>query len=209
MAKYLLLVIIFLYQNISYAQNNITINNYGFFIVQNGIAREINTHHEIGITSFWENYLYFEGETTIGFSIYNIENGAISDWILGHGIQFIKENDLIVYVWLSSHNGPNQGYWIYTFDPVTLILKNEARLYERPFPDLQMSSYLYLENYLQRTRIEIINERLYRYIGENYYLDINFGHIIDLSGRYMNYRVNGGVNNIFILKIQRINPIFK
>jgi hypothetical protein len=67
-----------------------------------------------------------------------------------------------------------------------------------------MSSYFYNGEYLQRTIEEKKSDRLYRYRGDNFYLDINYGPDIDLTGNYLDYLVNGGKDNIFIVRIHKV-----
>jgi hypothetical protein len=174
--------------------------------VQNGAIKEIHTQYEVRISAFWEKYLILWGESIVGCCIYNMETEIISDWIWGVVVQLEKEKNLIVNVWLSSINRPNDGDWIYIYDPDTLILKNKVKLHEDPFPDLQMTSFLYGEKFLQRTTEEIIGDRLYRYKGENFYLDINYGANIDLTGKYLYYPVSGGIENIFIVRVHKVLP---
>jgi hypothetical protein len=199
--------ILLLLFNTLYAQDRVTINDYGVYLVQNGAIKEIHTQYEVRTSAFWGKYIILEGESIIGACIYNMETETISDWIWGSVVQLENGEGLIVYVWLKDHGGPNGSDWIYTYDPDTLVLKNEVELHEEPFPDLQMTSYLYYgEKFLQRTKEEIIGDRLYRYKGENFYLDINYGANIDLTGKYLYYPVSGGIENIFIVRVHKVLP---
>ena len=200
--------ILFLLFNTLYAQDRIDINDYGVYLIQNGAIKKIHTQYEVRTSAFWGKYIIFEGESIIGCCIYNMETETISDWIWSHIRQLEKEDDdLVIYVWPEWNIDRNKGHWKYIYNPDTLVLKNEVELHEEPFPDLQMASYLYYgEKFLQRTTEEIIGDRLYRYKGENFYLDINYGSNIDLTGKYLYYPVSGGIENIFNVIVHKVLP---
>jgi hypothetical protein len=200
--------VLFICTNVVHAQNRISFNKYGTYLVQSGMVTEIHTEYETRGAYFWENYLVLEGESTLGCCIYNMVTQELSNWIWGTVMQIERENNLKVYIYLDPH--PNRGYWIFEFEYDTLEIKNRDRLNERPFPDLQQSSYLfdvYGEGiYKQRTTEEKINVRLYRYRGKNFYLDIGYGPDIDLTGKYWDYLVDGGRDNIFVVSLHKVLP---
>lgn len=197
------------------AQSRINLNEYGIYLVQNGFIKKINISPieldftYFGFTAFWGNYLIINDTGLGGAIIYNIETGAISNPIRrdqrGGLIRYLEnQNNLIAYITLHDRG----GWWKYEYNYNTLELINEIELYERPFPNLQRSSFLSDFNdgniYNQRTTEERINDRVYRYRGSNFYLDIHYGHNIDLSGAYVPINVIGGRNNMFFVKIQKI-----
>ena len=207
MGKIFAFVMIFISTYAMNAQDSVSFNEYGIYLVQNGVTKEIHTENDDVIMAayFWENYLILEG-LSIVFYIYNIETGSMSNCIYGTIIKLERESNLVAYISVDQN-----GYWTYEFEYDTLELTGEVRLDRRPFPDLQeLPSYFYADmdkenNYWHETVKETINDRSYRYRGERFYLDVHYGPNIDLTGKYFEYRVLGGKNNnIFIIIMQPI-----
>jgi hypothetical protein len=213
----LIFSILFCFSNSANAQNRVFINHYGTFLVENGKIQELHTEQETWGAFFWENYLILGKENSSTCRIYNRDTGVFSDWINGNVIQLERVNNLCVYVSLSTTWVDNSGrsrydpvlgrYCIFEFESTTLELKNKIPLHERPFPELKQTSFLFdfEENiHFQPTTEEIIDDRLYRYIGQNFNLDINYGPAIDLTGNYWPYNVSGGKDNIFVVSLHKI-----
>lgn len=189
------------------AQHKVYINKAGVYIVNNGVINEINTNYIIAGSSIFDNYVVFYGRDIDTCCVYNITTGAISDSISGMVINVVNTEKLIVYSY--NLNRENKWeYWQFELEPTTLLAKNITQLYSKPFlaelNQLGVSSYVYYSYHLQRTKKVYIYDRLYRYIGENYYLDIEYGNNIDLSLDYFYYPVSGGTNNIFIIIIYKL-----
>ena len=207
MRKIFAFVMIFISTYAMNAQDSVSFNEYGIYLVQNGVTKEIHTENDDVIMAayFWENYFILEG-LSIVFYIYNIETGSMSNCIYGTIIKLERGSNLVAFVLLDP-----RGYGKYEFEYDTLELIREVRLDRRPFPDLQgVASYFYADidkenNYWHETEKETINDRSYRYKGERFYLDVHYGPNIDLTGKYFDYRVLGGKNNnIFIIIMQTV-----
>ena len=207
MRKIFAFVMIFISTYAMNAQDSVSFNEYGIYLVQNGIIKEIHTENDDVIMAafFWENYLVLDGMSSISY-IYNIETGSMSNCVGGRILKLERESNLVAYISLSRN-----GYCTYEFEYDTLELIREVRLDRRPFPDLQgLPSYFYADideenNYWHETVKETINDRSYRYKGERFYLDVHYGPNIDLTGKFFDYRVLGGKNNnIFIIIMQSV-----
>jgi len=194
--------------NIINAQNSVRFDDHGLYLVQNGMIKEIHTKKDyvIQCAFFWENYLVLEGLSPITY-IYNIRTGAMSDLIDDNITKLERKNKLTVYF-----GSRFRGYWKYEYKYDSLKLLSKISLKSDPFPDSQISSYFYADafgekKYWQGTIKRKMNDRLFRYIGEKFYLDVHYGPEIDLTGKYFDPLVLGGRNNIFIVIMQGI-PYF-
>jgi len=211
-------VITFLLTSISLinAQHTVNFNKYGLFIVENGVPTEIKTEQE-SLPYFFEDYLILKGVKSIGFCIYNIRTKAITKWVYGYIFNVELKNNILFVYFTKIHSqrepDPNFGYrdrsvvtyWKWELDTNTLKTKNETQLQEDPFPEISNffdANYKlpYGNDYLQRTKEEKLSERKYRYYGSNFYLDINYGPDIDLTGKYY-YDAYGGKKDIFVVGI--------
>jgi len=158
------------------------------------------------------------GRTNIGFCIYNIRTKAITKWIDYNISKVELTNNLIVYLTkkhLQREPDPNFGYrdrsvstyWKWELDHDTLKIKSETQLPKNPFPELRHfftanREFPYGNDYLHYTIEEKLGDRLFRYRGKFFYLDINYGPDIDLTGKYY-YDVSGGNKDIFVVGIHK------
>jgi len=208
----------FIFITLINAQHTVNINKYGLYIVENGILTEIITEKE-SLAFFFEDYLILHGIMSTGYCIYNIRTKAITKWVVSGEVNKVERaNNLIVYFSKEHYQrepSPFFGYidrsvitfWKRELDFDTLKIKIETQLPDDPFPELD---HFYLENiespygndYLQYTITKKVNERLYRYSGRNFYLDINYGPDINLTGKYY-YSVHGGKKDIFVVGIHK------
>ena len=199
--KYTFIILFILFHmNGLYAQASISLNANGTFLIFDGLVIEIQTEHKINSCYFWEDYIVLNGDGIIGFYLYNIGTGAVSDLIYGSIVILDKSATLKVIFNSLSPVDLNDDSWEYNLTPDTLEIINRTKLENKLIINFTIE-----DNTLQITEKEIINERTFRYKGKKFYLDINYGRDIDLTGKYMDYIVSGGINNIFIIILHEID----
>jgi len=220
MIKKIFFVFILLFSSITLisAQHTVSFNKYGLYIVENGRPTEIKTEQD-SLPYFFEDYLILNGIMSIGYCIYNIRTKAITKWIYVNIFKVELNKILIVYFskkHLESVPSPPFGYqnrsvftyWKWELDLDTLKIKSETQLPKDPFPEV--SNFFFTENlnypegndYIHYTIKKQLGDRLYRYSGKNFYLDINYGPNVDLTGQY-HYEVQGGKKDIFVVGIHK------
>jgi hypothetical protein len=172
------------------SQEAVTINEYGTWIVESGRIKKIPCQEQLGSVHFWEEYAVFNLAVKRGFIIYNISSGAVSEWFDSEDVFLpvpVKRGRRLFFI-IDSRE--------YELEPGTL-----KTLGKREVP-----GHLYL-NWPkgQFTSDKKIGERVIRYSGKNFYIDVTYGPEIDLSGKY-EYFVTGGDDNLFVVEIEQVEP---
>jgi hypothetical protein len=174
------------------AQEAVTINEYGTWIVESGRIKKIPSGEQLGQVSFWEDYAVFDLAAKKGFIIYNISTGAVSEWF-DSGYRSVP---------VPVKRGRRLFFIIdcreYELDPLTLKTLGKKEVPEQPvfrWPWLVTSS-------------RKIGKRVIRYSGKNFYIDVTYGPIPDLFGKYEDkYFVTGGTDNLFVIVVEPSNKI--
>ncbi len=208
-----LLIILSIFIHTVNAQTSVNINTYGTFLVENGKVRELHLVFSKKLGAFfWEQYIIIMDTTSIimntTFSyIYNKDTDVSSDPIAGDIIQLERGNHLRAYIRIGKngtyyHNLNPGEYCIFEYDPDTLELKTKIPLSKYPFPEPERTSFLFdfeEKIHFQPTIKEKVNDRIYRYRGENFYLDVHFEH----KDSNFDLFVHGGKDNIFVVNYWR------
>jgi hypothetical protein len=167
-----------------FAQSSVTVNENGTYYINRGIVKKIPSDMELGAGTFWKNYIVFlSGAYSSRMMIYNINNGATSDFLELGGIEFR------MYGIVPVNKGRNLFFNVcgfeYELDPITLKTINRTIVIDETL-DYDWGKY---DQYMIDRRL--IGERTIRYFGEKYYFDITVGEKIDISNRG-NWYIQGG-----------------
>jgi sporulation protein YlmC with PRC-barrel domain len=149
-----------------FAQQSYTINDYGTYIIESdsGTIKKVPIKQDMFLWKLWKNYAVFNCLGRLGYVVYNIESGTVSDILLEKGNMDIKilddEHYFTIFAW--SH--------IYKLDPISLVIVEKKYV-----------GSIFSETYGSSEKgpitVEKIGESSWRFRGKNNttsYIDLTF-----------------------------------
>jgi hypothetical protein len=204
--KYFYFVVFFLFVVNLSAQDSVTINEYGTYIVKNKNAKKLPVTEHLSSVRFWEHYLLFQADDNKGCYIYNIQNDVLSLRIEDFYIYPIKKYQNKLYIrgrsyrtkYIDNRRHDRSEIRDYELNAITLdvISITGPEIKEHFSSDSGLSI---------QTESEKLEEHIIRYKGRNYYLDVLYGNNIDLTyGKWIGEYAAGGLSNLFVVFIENI-----